>query len=88
MKRVIAIMLLAIVASLCAPQAFAGVIHNPGPDGNMNMPAATGDILTPGATGEIGFPGATGDMATGIMYPGFTGWIGTGLYAGIVSFFG
>jgi hypothetical protein len=67
MKRIMAIMLLAMVASVCAPQAFAGVIHNPGPD-----PA----------------PAAAGEMQNGIMYPGFSGWIGTGLYAGIVSFFG
>ncbi|HEX8773466.1 MAG TPA: hypothetical protein VF735_07635 [Pyrinomonadaceae bacterium] len=97
MKRVMAIMLLAMVASVCAPQAFAGVIHNPGPDGVMDTPAATGDILMPGVAGEMGAPGAggdilgpgaSGDMATGIMYPGFSGWIGTGLYAGIASFFG
>lgn len=92
MKRVMAIMLLAIVASLCAPQAFAGVIHNPGPGGNMDAPAATGEILTPGVTGDMSGPGAMGDMqfpvsATGIMYPGFAGWIGTGLYGGIASFF-
>ena len=70
MKRVMAIMLLVMVASLCAPQAYAG---------EMGSPGVCGEIGCPGAGGDMSAPGITGDMATGIMYPDFTGWIGTGI---------
>jgi hypothetical protein len=70
MKRVMAIMLLAMVVSLCAPQSYAG---------EMGAPGVGGEIGSPGAGGDMSGPGTTGDMATGIMYPGFAGWIGTGI---------
>lgn len=73
LKRLAAIMVLAIVATFCAPQAFAG---------EMSTPGFTGDIQAPGYTGDIPSPGFNGNMDT----PTFAGWIGTGL-AAITSLF-
>lgn len=101
-KRLTAIMFMALLMSLCAPQALAGYMpsgitgptETPGINGQVDMPpAVNGDISSPGATGDTQFPGATGDMqfprATGdTQFPGSYGWIGTGLYAAIASLFG
>jgi len=65
MKKFAAIMLLTAVASLSAPQAFAGGIETPGlkATGGIETPGleATGGIETPGleATGGIETPGLT-----------------------------
>jgi hypothetical protein len=89
-KRLTAMILMALMLSLCAPQAFAGI---------MDTPAATGEISTPGATdGTAESPGYKRDgvaespgyqmrltSAGDIGFPGLDGWIGTGLYAGIAS---
>ena len=96
-KRLAAIMLLAVVATFCAPQAFAGdmatgitgdigapgIIHTPGVAGDMPAPGVNGDMLTPGLNGDMNFPGLNGEILTP---PGFDGWIGTGL-AAIASLF-
>ena len=73
-KRLAAVMVLALLASIGAPQALAG---------NMDTPGITGDIQAPGIKGIMDTPAATGD----ISFPGLDGWMGTGLYA-ITSFFG
>jgi hypothetical protein len=74
-KRLIAIMFMALLMSLCAPQAFAGFIP-------MGI---TGPTETPGLNGEMGTPpAASGEMST----PGLYGDMATGLYAAIISFFG
>jgi hypothetical protein len=91
-KRLAAIMLLALVASLYAPQAFAGDMAT-GITGDMGAPGIAGDMHTPGVTGDIQAPGVNGDMQTPglngeiLTPPGFDGWIGTGL-AAIAALFG
>lgn len=77
-KTLLAIMVLVLMASLCAPQAFAGVIHNPVADGDMSGPGLAGEILTPpGAAGETPTPGVNGEMQNGITgdigFPGLDG---------------
>ena len=100
-KRLAAIMMLALVASLCAPQAFAGDmatgitgdIGAPGITGDMHTPAVTGDIQAPGVNGEMQTPGLNGDMnfpglnGEILTPPGFDGWMGNGL-AFIAALFG
>jgi hypothetical protein len=93
LKTLTAIMVIAMVMSLGAPQAFAGFMptgvtadgpsETPGITGPQESPGATGGIEMPGLNGEIGAPGLNGEIST----PGFAGWIGTGL-ATIASFFG
>jgi hypothetical protein len=73
LKKLVAIMMLVLVTSLGAPQAFAGDISTPG---------ITGEMSTPGLNGDIAAPGAAGDILT----PGFAGWMGNGL-AAIASLF-
>lgn len=80
-KRLTAILALAMAASLCTPQALAGDMHFP-IAGPTETPSATGTIHT-GFTGDMGTPGATGDIGM----PGLDGWIGTGLYGAIASLF-
>ena len=82
LKKLVAIMMLALVTSLCAPQAFAGDMSCPGITGEMSTPGLNGDIASPGVAGEISTPGVAGEILT----PGFDGWIGTGL-AAIASLF-
>ena len=83
-KALTAIMMLAMVMSLGAPQAFAGFIPTGvTADGPTETPGITGPQESPGATGDIGTPGLNGEIGM----PGFAGWIGTGL-AAIASFFG
>jgi len=75
-KRVITISLLVFLASIYTPQAMAG---------DMLTPPVAGEISTPGLYGEIpNPPGVTGDIGA----PGLNGWMSTGLYAAIISFFG
>lgn len=96
LKRLAAIIMLAMVMSLGAPQAFAGTIHtgvaadgsaeSPGyADGVAESPGfADGTAESPGVAGDMHTPSATGEMST----PGFAdGWIGTGL-AALVSLLG
>jgi len=99
-KRLTAIMFMALLMSLCAPQAFAGYmpsgiagptetpglngIIHTGLNGQVDTPPAVNGDMATGATGDTQFPGATGDM----QFPGSYGWIGTGLYAAIASLFG
>lgn len=85
-------MVLALLMSLGAPQAFAGDMHcpiagqtqTPGITGDIGFPGITGDIGTPGITGEIGMPGVTGD----IEFPGIAGHMWAGISAAIASLFG
>jgi hypothetical protein len=74
LKRLAAVMVLAMAMSFGAPQAFAG---------EMSTPGFTGDIQAPGITGDMQTPGFNGNMDT----PSFTGWMGNGL-AAIVALFG
>jgi hypothetical protein len=93
-KILTAIMVMAMVMSMAAPQAFAGDISC-GLTGEIpNPPGITGPQESPGAAGDIGMPGLNGDMGTppglnGEMgSPGFLdGWMGTPL-AAIASLFG
>ena len=83
-KRLAAIMVLATVASLCAPQAFAGDMAT-GITGEMGAPGIAGDMQYPGVNGDMSTPpGLDGEILTP---PGFDGWIGTGL-AAIAALFG
>lgn len=75
-KRVTAIIMLAMVATLGAPQAFAGEMGCPGAAGTQESPGISGTIDTPGIAGDMQTPGATGD----ISFPGLDGWMSTGLY--------
>lgn len=81
-RKITAIMVLALLMSLCAPQALAGDMHCP-IAGQTQTPGITGEIGMPGVTGEMSTPGITGD----ILGPGLDGWIGTGLYDAIASLF-
>lgn len=87
LKRLTMIVMLAMVMSLGAPQAFAGFmsIGITAADGTAESPGvADGTAESPGVAGDIHSPVASGEMST----PGFAdGWIGTGL-AAIVSLFG
>ena len=94
-KRVAAIILLALMMSFGAPQALAGEISTPGfADGPTETPGINGPMDTPQANGEMGCPGVNGEMpgagfADGpTETPGFDGWIGTGLYAALAALFG
>jgi hypothetical protein len=81
-KRLAAITVLALVATFCAPQAFAGDMAT-GITGDIGTPGIAGDMHTPGVAGDILTPGLNGEILTP---PGFDGWIGTGL-AAIASLF-
>jgi hypothetical protein len=88
-KRLAAIMVLALVATFCAPQAFAGdmatgITGDIGAPGIIHTPGVAGDMPAPGVNGDMQTPGLNGDILTP---PGFDGWIGTGL-AAIAALFG
>lgn len=99
LKRLAAIMVLALVATSVTPQALAGQmgtgvageIGTPGITGDMHTPSVAGEMQTPGVRGDMQTPGLNGDMNFpvngSIDTPGFAGWIGTGL-AAIASLFG
>ena len=91
-KRLAAIMTLALVASMGTSPCFAGDIQNgiagptetPGLYGIMDTPAFNGQMETPRPSGDMSGPGATGD----VQFPGSYGWMSTGLYMAIASLFG
>lgn len=101
LKTLTMIVMLAMVISFGAPQAFAGEMQNgvagptetPGLNGTIHT-GSTGQVdVPPAVNGDMSGPGATGDTqfpgATGeTQFPGAYGWIGTGLYAAIASLFG
>jgi hypothetical protein len=78
-KTLLTIMVLVLMAAFSAPQAFAGIIHNPGADGDMSGPVLNGEIPNPpGVAGEMPTVGINGDQQTpgrngDIPFPGFTG---------------
>jgi hypothetical protein len=88
LKRFAAIMLLALVASFGAPQAFAGDISCPDIVGETPTPGYTGPQESPGATGGIEMPGLNGEILT----PGLAGEIPcpgiTGLWGYIAALLG
>jgi hypothetical protein len=99
-KRLTAIMALALVASMGTSPCFAGDIQNgiagptetPGIYGIMDTPGFNGQMETPAPKGNMSGPSATGDMSgpgvTGdILLPGLNGWMSTGLYMAIASLF-
>ena len=101
LKTLTMIVMLAMVISFGAPQAFAGEMQN-GVAGPTETPGLNGTIHT-GSTGQVDVPpAANGQMETTLQsgeisgpgvtgdtqFPGAYGWIGTGLYAAIASLFG
>ncbi|HEV2915234.1 MAG TPA: hypothetical protein VGX92_18290 [Pyrinomonadaceae bacterium] len=91
-KRLTAIMVLATVASLGAPQAFAGEMGCPGIAGPTETPGFAGEIGSPGVNGEIQ-NGLTGDMsapgaAGDVQFPGIADGMWTGIYAAFASLLG
>lgn len=84
-KRLTAIILIALTLSLCAPQAFAGIMDTPAYNGSIDTPGySDGTAESPGykKDGTAESPGAYGWAES----PGFMGDIPfPGLYAGIAS---
>lgn len=70
LKKFVAIMIVALAATFCAPQALAGDMQFPRAGGDTQFPGVVGETPTPGAngeiqngvTGEISFPGVNGEM--------------------------